>query len=68
MQAVPAAEHVEVSVEQQKKNIKERLEENRQEVKKQEKQQKVKKSIQRHGTIRKTDVGVDENRKFLRKI
>ena len=37
MQAMPATEHVEVSVEQQKKNIKERLEENRQEVKKQEK-------------------------------
>ena len=34
MQAMPATEHVEVSVEQQKKNIKERLEENRQEVKK----------------------------------
>ena len=41
---IPATEHVEASIEEQKKNIKERLEEKRQEVKKQEKQQKVKKS------------------------
>lgn len=40
---IPATEHVEVNIEEQKKNIKERLEEKRQEVKKQEKQQKVKK-------------------------
>ncbi len=41
---IPATEHVEVSIAEQKKNIKERLEEKRQEVRKQEKQQKVKKS------------------------
>lgn len=41
---ISATEHTEVSMEEQKKSIKERLEERRQEVKKQEKQQKVKKT------------------------
>lgn len=41
---ISATEHTEVSMEEQKKSIKERLEERMQEVKKQEKQQKVKKT------------------------
>lgn len=62
---ISATEHTEVSMEEQKKSIKERLEEKKQEVKNKKNNRKLKKP--EAWNYKKADVGVDKNRKFLRK-